>query len=169
MAIKHKKRQKSKNESIDNILRNIEMSKTRHGPNSLKYMDENGVIYFSEIISNNNRENKRTKSDIKEPINEYDIVFELFRLRSDTIFQEFPTKKTTRQRKFLRKVKEITSFPSRCTKYDISYITQLEYKSISIWFQNNRQRGRQTGGETIVDDNYNISRETLIKLFLLCG
>lgn len=116
------------------------------------------------------REESLKIKDNNKSIYEIDLIFDLMRLKMESGYLIKESPKTQMQLSFLKNISKITSFPSTDTKYDISYILQLQYKTVSIWFQNNRQRKRgEKKKGLIIDANYQISREVLFNIFLYCN
>ncbi|KAF7703940.1 Homeobox protein HD-4 [Cucumispora dikerogammari] len=145
-------------EKNNSLPDNINDKDCKQEPESL-YLKNN--ISRLDIITVSNVQSKHQVSIDEEAT---DILFELMRLKMDTT-HVVETAKTQVQLNFLLNISHITSFPSTETKHDISYISQMQYKTVSIWFQNNRQRKRGMVGSVIIDDNYKISRKQLFDVF----
>lgn len=131
--------------------------------------NKNQKISIQDIIKEN-RHNKNYNVGIKYKNNEVmttsDLVVEMLRLSYGGKIYKGNYNKTTSQLKYLQEITKITSYPSTQTKHDISYIIRLEFRSINIWFQNHRQsRIFKERRKEIIDDNFDIPRDILLKIF----
>ncbi|ELQ75703.1 Homeodomain-like protein [Trachipleistophora hominis] len=71
-------------------------------------------------------------------------------------------RKTSLQKRVLQEVYKLTDFPSTNTREELALLLGLPHRSIQVWFQNKRQKNRQTS--SISEKDSLINKENVHKV-----